>query len=190
MKSKETEIIKYLLKNKEEKNINQIAKEVRIDYKNAHSIIQRLQKKQVVTLEQFGNAWKVKLKNNIHPLLFEAEYERQQTLLKDKNIKTMLNYYKRNLSTKLYVLLLFGSYAKETQTKHSDIDLFFITSEEKVEKEIHKITALIPLKTHVNIFTEKQFKEMKNSKEKTVGSEAIKNNIILHGIEAYYELIQ
>jgi len=31
---------------------------------------------------------------------------------------------------------------------------------------------------------------MKRSKEVTVGSEAIKNNVILHGIEYYYEMIQ
>ena len=88
---------------------------------------------------------------------------------------------------------MFGSYAKKTQTKHSDIDLLFIvpdSEEERMEKEIQTITRLLPLNLHTNIFTETDFKHMKNSKEITVGSEAMKNNIILHGIETYYEMIQ
>ena len=63
-------------------------------------------------------------------------------------------------------------------------------AEEKMEKEIHNIASTLPLKLHVNVFKESEFKAMKNSKETTVGSEAIENNIILHGIELYYEIIQ
>lgn len=190
MRSKETEIIKYLLKNKEGCTINQIAQDLKKDYKNIHANSKRLEEQQVIKIETFGKASRVTLNNKIHPLLYQAEYERQQKLLRNKEIKTMLDYYKRNLPTKLYILLVFGSYAKGTATKHSDIDLFFIIPDEKTEKDIDRISALIPLKIHTNIFTEKQFKEMKNSKEQTVGSEAIKNNIILHGIESYYELMQ
>ena len=64
------------------------------------------------------------------------------------------------------------------------------SEEERMEKEIQTITRLLPLNLHTNIFTETDFKHMKNSKEITVGSEAMKNNIILHGIETYYEMIQ
>ena len=97
------------------------------------------------------------------------------------------------MSTKLFILLVFGSYSKKTHTKHSDIDLMFIVpdaEEGKMEKEIYNIASTLPLKLHLNIFKESEFKAMKNSKETTVGSEAIENNIILHGIESYYEMVQ
>ena len=70
--------------------------------------------------------------------------------------------------------------------------MFIVTDEAEgsMEKEIQNIASTLPLKLHVNIFKETDFKAMENSKETTVGSEAIKNNIILHGIEAYYELLQ
>jgi hypothetical protein len=77
------------------------------------------------------------------------------------------------------------------QTKHSDIDLMFIVPdvEEIMEKEINSIIRTLPLKIHANIFTESEFLAMKNSREITVVSEAMKHNIIIHGIESYYVLI-
>ena len=193
MKGKEAEIIKLLIENKEkELSINQIAKLLKKDYKNAHNIVTRLSMMKIVKLEAFGKSYKVILASKTHPLIYEAEYIRRQELLKNKDIAVMYDSF-RNMRSKLYVLLVFGSYAKKTQTKQSDIDIMFIVpvdAEERMEKEIENIIETLPLKIHVNIFKESDFIAMKKSKEVTVGSEAIMKNIILHGIESYYEMIQ
>ena len=193
MKSKDIEVIRLLLENREkELSINQIAKLLKKDYKNTHNIVTRLSKASLVKLQPFGKSHRVTLIDKTHPLLFEAECLRRDELLKNKDIAVMDDSFK-GLHSKLYVLLVFGSYAKKTQTKHSDIDLLFIvpdTAEEKMEKEIQTIAGTLPLEMHINIFKETDFTAMKNSKEVTVGSEAIKNNIILHGIEPYYEMIR
>ncbi len=193
MKSKEVEIIKLLIENREkELSINQIAKLLKKDYKNVHNIVTRLYKMQLIKLESFGKSYRVILINKIHPLIYEAEYLRKQEMLRNKNLAVMYDSLK-DLHSKLYILLIFGSYAKKTQTKHSDIDLMFIIpdeSEEKLEKEIGNAIDIIPLKIHVNIFKESDFMAMKNSKDVTVGSEAIMKNTILHGVEAYYEMMQ
>lgn len=194
MNSEECSIIKVMLENKErEYNISQLAKELKKDYKNVHTIVKRLEKKGIITIQLFGNTSKISLKPQIHPLIYEAEYCRRKEILKNKNIKSIVDLYQRNMKSKLYVLLLFGSYAKKNQGRNSDIDLLFIVpdfGEEEAEKNIQSIASLIPLPLHVNIFKEKDFIAMKNSKEQTVGSEAIKNNVILYGIETYYELIR
>ena len=193
MKGKEVEVIKLLIENRNKDiSISQIAKLLKKDYKNTHNIVTRLSKMSLIKLQPFGRSYKVILINKINPLIFEAEYIRRIDLLKNKNISVMCDYLK-NLSSKLYILLVFGSYAKKVQTKHSDIDLMFIVpdiAEDKMEKEIQNIAATIPLNIHINVFKENDFKSMKNSKEATVGSEAINNNIIIHGIEPYYEIIQ
>ena len=190
----EIKIIIYLFRNKErEINIRQIAQGLKIDYKNVYSLIILLQKKGILTLQRFGKSWKILLNNTPHPLIYGAEYQRKQEILKNKDLLVMLDYFHRHMKTSFYVLLLFGSYAKGTNTKNSDIDLLFIVPnelEEKYEQNIQHIASLLPLKLHLNIFKEKDFLAMKNSKELTVGSEAIKNNILLHGIEEYYELLQ
>ncbi len=193
MKSQEATIIKVLLENRDQElNISTLSKLLHKDYKTTYTIVKRLEKKNLITLEQFGKSFKIVLHLAAHPLVFEAEYARREEILRDKNLKIMVDYFKNGLKTSLYTLLLFGSYAKKKNSQHSDIDLFFIApdSDKDFEKKVMAITLLIPLKLHIQVFTEKEFAAMKKSKETTVGSEVIKNNIILYGIEAYYELLQ
>jgi predicted nucleotidyltransferase len=193
MKSKDSILIKFLIENKnEELNIRNISKGLRMDYKNAYSIIKRLEKDGMVKLETFCKSNRVKLIQKLNPLIFEAEYRRREEFLKDKNLAVMLKEIKQKVKSTLYVLLLFGSYAKKTQTKNSDIDLIFIVpdgKEESFEKDTDKIIRLLPLPIHHLVFSEKQFLEMVNSRESNVGKEALNNNIILYGTDAYYEMI-
>lgn len=191
MIKKDAIILKYLIDNKgEEANILSISKELNMDYKNVHNIIKRLEIEKCIKIETFGKSKKIILNNTLNPTLFEAETLRKEIVLKNKKIELVLDYFSRNLKTKLYVLLLFGSHAKKTTSKNSDMDLLFIVSDESIEKSIHNVASMIPLDIHLNIFTEEQFLSMKNSKEKTIGSEAILHNIILHGIDSYYRLIE
>src|SRR3989344_2982348 len=152
MRNKDTIIIRYLIENKnEELNILKISKELRMDYKNVYSIIKRLEKELLVKLESFGQSSRVKLISQVHPFIFEAEYNRRKELLKDTNLAVMLNDFKNALKSKCYVLLIFGSYAKKTQTKNSDIDLMFIFpegNEELFEKEINRAARSLPLPVH------------------------------------------
>ncbi len=193
MNKQEVEIIQFLLEHKnEDLNIHQIALFLKKDYKTVHTIISRLVKTSLVDVVTFGKARKINLRNMIHPLIFEAEYNRRVELLKNKNIAVLVDSFKA-MPSQLYVLLLFGSYAKKIATKNSDIDLLFIVpdlAEEKMEREIYRVADTLPLKLHINVFKETDFIAMYNSRKITVGSEAIKNNVILHSIESYYEMMQ
>lgn len=187
-------LVQYLIEHKDQElNILQISKDLGMDYKNTHSILQRLEKTLLVSLTPFGQARRVTLISQLHPLIFEAEYNRRKALLKDKTLLVMLNDFKDKLQTKYYVLLVFGSYAKKRQTKSSDIDLLFVVpnkKEESFEEEVQRIAKSLPLPLHCLVFSEEQFLEMINAKQPNVGQEALKNNVILYGIETYYEMIQ
>src|SRR3989338_4426242 len=168
MRSKDSTIIKFLIEHKnEELNILKISKALKMDYKNVYSIIKRLEKAPLVKIETFGQSSRVNLNAIVHPLLFEAEFERRKEILKDKNIVVMLSNFKRAIKSKLYVLLLFGSYAKGTQTKSSDIDLMVICPdglEDAFEKDITMTARSMPLPLHPLVFSESQFIEMINAK--------------------------
>ncbi len=194
MIGQEVVIVKTLLNNKAgEMNVNRLARLARKQYKTTHTIVKRLEKQGVVRTSSFGMALKVELLPGLHPLVFQAEHERRQELLKNKNLTVMLDNFTRGLKSRFFVLLLFGSHVKKTAAKHSDIDVLFIVpdkEEHQAEQEINRIASTMPLPLHINIFSETAFVDMKNSKVKTVVSEAIDNNVILHGIETYYGLIQ
>jgi len=193
MNSKDVIIVKYLIeKRTEELNISKVSKDLRMDYKNVHLIIKRLEKESLVKLESFGQSRRVKLISQVHPLIFEAEYKRREELLKNKNLKVVLHEFKKALRTGYYVLLLFGSYAKRTQTKNSDMDLMCIVpdgQEVQSEKVMDRTARLLPLPVHCLVFSETQFLEMANAKDSNVGQEALNSNVILYGIEMYYEIL-
>ncbi|MBI1971215.1 nucleotidyltransferase domain-containing protein [Candidatus Woesearchaeota archaeon] len=187
-------IVRYLLgKKNEEISILRLSKDLGTDYKTVYSIIKRLEKQNSIRLESFGQSKRIKLTQEATPTIFEAEHNRRKELLKNKNMAVMLHDFKAALSSKCYVLLLFGSYAKKTQTSHSDIDIMFIVPDEKemaFEKEVNMAIRSLPLPIHCLVFSEKQFLEMIHAKESNVGKEALKSNIVLYGIETYYEMIQ
>lgn len=193
MRNKDAIIIRYLIENKnEELNILRISKEMKMDYKTVYSIVRRLEKESLLKLESFGQSIRVKLIHQVNPIIFEAEYNRRKDFLKNKNIAVMLNDFKNALKSKCCIILIFGSYAKKTQTKNSDIDLMFIVPigmEELFEKDVSRVARSLPLPIHPLVFSEKQFLEMAYAKESNVGQEALKNNIVLYGIETYYEMI-
>jgi predicted nucleotidyltransferase len=181
-----SKIIRVLLERQEEElNIAKISKYSRIDYKNTYNIIKDLEKNGLVVVKLFGKNKRVILNKKVHPLIFRAEYERRQDLFrKNKDFKVL---YRRLSELQFpFIALLFGSYAKGKATKHSDIDLLIVGGD---EKEINSVISLWPEKIHLTSVTYKDFIYMAKSKEFTVVSEAIKNNIILIGIEEYYRLL-
>lgn len=184
-------ILKLFLEHKEQKyTIKKISELLKINYRIAYETVLNLQKENLLKITKTGNSNQCELTNQFNQKVFCAESERRSELLKNKDLTIILDYYQRNLNSRFYVLLLFGSYAKKTQTKHSDIDLLFIIPNHAEEKEFEQVSSMIPLKIHPHIFKEKEFIAMKNSKKITVGSEALKNNVILYGIENYYEMIR
>ena len=176
----------FLLDNKENKfTINQIAKSLNINYRIAHQTIKSLEKEQLIKTEKAGRSLLCSLTCKFNEKIFVAEYQRTQKLLKNNTFRII---HKRFSEIKQnFILLLFGSYAKNKANNHSDIDLLAITDN---EKPIRETADLIPLNIHLTTTTYSSFIKMIKSKELTVGSEALKNNIILIGIEDYYRLLK
>ena len=178
-------LLAFLLNNKEEQfTINQLAKALNINYRIAHTQIKNLEQEGLIKTKRVGQALLCSLTNNYNKNIYLAEDKRRSKLLKDSTIKQIhLRYTK---AKQPYILLLFGSRAKQEHTKHSDIDLLAITQQ---PEEIEEITKLIPKNIHLTTTTYEEFLKMKQSKQLTVVSEAINNNIILVGIEEYYRLL-
>ena len=189
MAKNHSKIVRVMLeKQEEELNIAKISKYSKIDYKNVYNIIKDLEKESLVDIKPFGKTKRVTLNKKVHPLIFEAEYERRTALFK-KNKDFLVIYRKLSELNFSFIVLLFGSHAKGKATKYSDIDLL-IVCEEKRESYIQEIFDLFPLKIHSTFTNFEDFMKMLKTKEFSVVSEAVKNNIILIGIEDYYRLIE
>ena len=139
----------------------------------------------MLKITKVGNSKICEFANKFNSKIFEAEYERKKELFKKKDFLVIHN---RLAELKFsFIALLFGSHAKRTANNHSDIDILAIGGD---GKEIKSAISLLPDKIHLTFVTYEDFIKMAKSKEFTVVSEAIKNNVILIGIEEYYRLIK
>ena len=179
-------ILKILIENRKEKcSIRKLSKLRRINYKSAYNAIMKLRDEGIINLEKFGNTTSCSFNLKFNPRVFNAEYERKTSLLKSKNFEII--HSRLNEIPRQFIVLLFGSYAKRTYDKHSDIDLLIIGRD---LKEVEEAVTLIPLKIHLTLISENEFLDMAKSREFSVVSEAMEKNIILLGIENYYRLLE
>lgn len=184
--NEEISILTLLLNNKGEGfTIKKIAELLKINYRIAYEKTITLEKSGLVKITKAGNSKVCEFTYQFDNRVFEAEQSRRNALFKNKNFLILHN---RLAALEFpFIALLFGSYAKNTANKHSDIDILIIGGD---EKEIRASIALLPDKIHLTTVTYKSFIHMAKSKEFTVVSQAIKNNIILIGIEEYYRLLK
>lgn len=179
------EILKILIDTGKKYSIRKLSQIRKINYKSAYNAVMKLEKEGIVTIERLGNTNMCSFNRNFNQTVFAVEDERRTELIKNKDF---LVIYKRLSGLQFpLTVLLFGSHAKRTAGRHSDIDLLAITEN---EKEVHGVISITPLDIHLTVVKPKDFISMAKSKEFTVVSEAIKRNIIIIGVEEYYRLLK
>jgi len=178
-------VLKVLLSSRNETfTIRAIAKQAKLNYRIAYDVVMELEKGRLITTQKIGNTRICTLTNRFDWQVFRAEYERRESLFKNKDFLVL---YQRLAELKFpFIALLFGSHAKGKANKHSDIDLLTIGGD---KQELQRLVSLWPEQVHLTTITYDDFIRMAKSREFTVVSEAIQNNIILVGIEEYYRLL-
>lgn len=181
-------ILKYLIENKEKPvTIRQISKDLNVDYKNIFQAINDIS--ELIYKEKFGNTNRIEIKLKPSSEIFSVENKRTIQFLKENKQMELIQRDIKNINYPFLIVLVFGSYIKKTKTKKSDIDICIICdNKEKAKKLISKLE-LLPIKIEIHDFTADEFESMIKTKEDNIGKEIIKNNIVLYGIENYYNLI-
>jgi len=174
--------------------IRGIARALKKSYALVYNNISDLENKSVIRKEDVPPAKTIRFNESVpDDLLIEIELNRRhELLLKYSWIKVMLDDILRNSKDLFFVLIVFGSYAKGKQTSGSDIDLLAIV---QADKDIRRMEDAVlktytKIKKSINVVDIRNFKEMIMTKEMNIGNEAMKNHIIIHGVETYYQLIK
>lgn len=196
MVNEANKLLIYLISNKNQTlTIREISLNLGIPYMTLSRLMKKLSKQELVKIEKKGNNYlcRINLKYPLlkHHLIISSEEITQDYLNKQPIIsiirKTIVQY-----APKATTALLFGSYAKNKQEKHSDIDLAFVTknkkSLQKLKKELFHLEKLYDKEVNILIFTPSQFKGMLNATEENVGTQIFKNNIILYNPELFWEV--
>ena len=175
MDNEKLNILRLLIEHQEPISIRQIALKRNINYKSAYNAVQKLSKEGTITINPLGNTSLCTFNHNFNESVFIVEHARLQELLRNKNFKVIHNDMKSINSQ--FIILLFGSYAKNTATAKSDIDFL-------VRFENGKSTAIVKDETgniDVLVFKENNLNFTKNSLveiEGTVQEYQGKNEVI------------
>lgn len=128
-------------------------------------------------------------------LILNSLDEKESFLNKKPKLKPLFEVLVKNTTSKIEisVIILFGSYAKGTETRASDIDLLIVSDKKDlnnlIQREIGSLETMYDIKINQIVVTEKVFKDMiTNKAELNVGKEALNNHVIIHGAETFWKL--
>lgn len=182
-------ILKFLIENKKSPHsIREISQKLKADYKNTSQALGDLNP-EIYSKKKQGNTCLIEFNpsNNIETLSVE-EKRTEELLSKNPKLKVVRKYIEE-LNYPFLIVLIFGSYAKKTETKNSDIDICIILDDKDKSSELYEKLNLLSLNLEIQEFTSKEFVSMIEKRKNNLGNEIVKNNIILYGKENYYNLI-
>ena len=180
-------IIKNLIENKNPQSILALSGSAVMDYKNTYNIVDELIG--IISKEKIGNTNLIKLNLVPNQEIYNVENKRTEDFLaKNSKLRIVKNYID-NLNYPFLIVLVFGSYVKNTKTESSDIDICIISDNKEKTKELLERLNLLSLWLEIQEFTIREFISMIEKTQNNVGHEIVKSNIILYGIENYYNLI-
>lgn len=184
--------------------ILQISKQLKIGYRPAYNHIGEMGKEGIIQVDKVGSAKQCKL-NLTNPktrhLLESLDITRKEGIYKrNPKLKTVIESLISKLTEKfvseIHSIVLFGSYAKGTAIKQSDIDLMFIVSDlkdktlrESIEGESASYQYSHNIKVSPLITDIEEIKKMIKAKELNVGKEVKEHGISLYGHEVFWRII-
>ena len=187
LKPKE-KLLTYLIENKEPQSIMQASGAIVVDYKNTFNLVNELHP-EVISKEKIGNTNLIKINLVPNQEIYNVENKRTQKFLSKNPKLRLIQNDIEEIGYPFVIVLIFGSYVKNTKTESSDIDICIISdSKEKAKKLIQSLN-LLSLKLEIHEFTTDEFISMIEKTQNNLGHEIVKSNIILYGIENYYNLI-
>ena len=158
--------------------------------------LKKFKEQDVVKTEITGDVTTYSLNHNNNLTFSYLNLINDLDIQKRKFPKEILSEIQKKISkqTDFFVLMVFGSYAKNKATEKSDLDIAVIVESEQTKKEIAPLLETVkrreikPIDYHV--FTENEFLEMLRAESENVGKQIYKNSIIYYGFIEYYNLIR
>ena len=167
-------IVESLLKS--ENHIRGLAKSLNTNQTTIARKVQELYKDNIIDFKHEGKNKVVFLKKTLEAkqyACFAETYKLLEFLKKYPQLRNIIEQIKKN--EKIHLAILFGSYAKDTAAKNSDVDIYIDTKDNKLKDEVELINSKISVKIG------------DYNKNSLLIKEIEKNHVIIKGAEVYYE---
>ncbi|MBS3158916.1 nucleotidyltransferase domain-containing protein [Candidatus Woesearchaeota archaeon] len=175
-------------------SVRQLSKLIKNSYALTHKSVNSLITRKMAAGNKVGNsiACRLSLAGSAQ-LLAATSLTYTNKYLSNAKFGFIIDEIKDKLSTSIYIMILFGSHAKKTAEKSSDVDVLFVVQNEKdiekVRKDVRAILSSTAIKFEFEVITSEWLLKMFDERN-SVGREALEASIILHGAEQYYTLVK
>lgn len=192
----EKNVYRALYLNKTGMHIREICRFAGLTLPAVSKHIKRGEKNKTIICKKRGQLKICKLNfksQKLVPLLQNIELMRFQKL--SHNVQNSFNSFIADLKEKPLIALIFGSYAKNSYSKKSDLDtlLVFQRVDDKLTKSVEISANKIKGRTMVNIqpisLDYNEFEKKILNEENEFMKDIRKNALILHGLDIYLKLL-
>jgi predicted nucleotidyltransferase len=172
-------------------HLREIARSTKLGIPAVKNHLDNFLKEKVLIKKQEGRNVKfyVNFRNRkIIPYLSQIETNRLERL--PKNIGDAITDILSAIENKPIITIIFGSYAKGSYTKGSDLDVLFVFNEidKEIEEKIKLISSRYLLKIRPVYFSWKEFREKFFNAKDVFMREIRENKIIVSGVEYWVML--
>jgi len=182
--------------------INELAKKTNISYSYVHRQVEELESKGILVVNQRTNRKYCKPNYNnpeVKTSFVKISNQIAEDFLKKRDkiffvVEKLLSVLPKKTDFNLLSVILFGSLAKGTDSKKSDIDLFILVPSKKkydetIDTECVALSRSFGIEINPMVSEPTNLLTMLKDKEHNVADEILKNKIILFGAEKFWELI-
>ncbi len=167
--------------------LRNISKKIKMNPSLLHRILNKLHSSGIIEKKQVGKEIQYYLnKNKDYDLVKRIleEYKLEKAIERSQILKSALNLIINNkeMFESNYKIFLFGSYANGSFSKESDIDILFVSENEKpVIKTCREISSIIGKTINPMIYSKENFKKELLKKEALLSSivKVIKNRAVI-----------
>ncbi len=168
-----SKILRLFYENKKASfHLREIARKTRLYTNSATRFLNQLEKEGLLTSQREANLkrYKIKKSEKLNNIFASFDIERLNKLPLER--KRAINYFLNKLQEKPVIVLLFGSTAKETFRRDSDIDLILIVNRKiNIDKAKDYVDAQIGIKINCSqIIYDEFLKEIKLKEDKVIQS--------------------
>ena len=158
--------------------------------------LKEFQNQDIVKTNKVGDVMTYSLNLNNNQTFSYLNVVNEAEIIKSRVPKKTLEDIQNRIfkRTELFILIVFGSYARNEATKESDLDIALIVESEDTKKEIApfletiKRREVIPIDCH--IFARAEFLEMLRADSENVGKQIFKSSIVYYGYIPYCNMVR
>ncbi len=186
-------IISELERNHNGVHLREISRLVNSGLPNIKRFLEILEKDKIVRKEKDANLVKFSLREGEKTLAYLKQLNTERFLSLPVVIMGSIKDFISELEVKPLIVLIFGSYAKESYTKKSDIDILLVFQKienvEKIENTARRISMRTNTKINSVYVSYNNFERNFLNKNHEFSREIRQDVIIFLGIEFYYKLL-